>query len=606
MNRGRRAIIGVGVFAALVPAAPAEAQFKKCERGAPVQCADVRVPLDRTGQVAGTVKISALRIPARKGPRSGTVMLLPGGPGQGGLEVLLGALELTERLPTYDFVSFDPRGTGESGLLRCKALKSGRESTAPQRCARELGPRRGYYRSYDTVEDIEAVRAALGSPRLTLLSVSYGARVAGEYVRRHPDAVARQIMDSPSPITGTDPFGRETLTAQPRVLDTVRKGGARSVARLAPRLGRRPLTGRVVTAKGRSRRARATQDDLFEALALGDLDSTLRGQLPAAAGSAVRGDAAPLLRLTNALASASDEDDESISVPVFLATTCSESALPWDTAQPPTKARERQATSVLKGLGRAPFAPFSPLTVVGTSGLIAQCLAWPAVPKPPPLPVGAETSGVPTLVLTGREDTRTPLEQSRTIAATYTGSRLLPIPYAGHSVLGSDSSDCSADAAVAFLRGDAPPARCPARPRTVDDPVVSRFPRTLGSLRGSLRRRSINAGILTVTDVLLNFPAGRKAVGGLRGGRASLRKRTIVLDEYEYISGVRVTGTLRLRGLKVSGQVRIRGGGALRVLQTYRGAQVSSLFGVGRTAKAASVTRWSPPPRRPALPSPRP
>ena len=600
MTRGRPGIVGVGVLAALVFAAPAEAQFKRCQKGERAQCAELRVPLDRAGQVKGTVKISALRLPARKGPRTGTVMLLPGGPGQGALEALLGSIELMVRLPTYDFVAFDPRGTGESSPLRCKALKTGRESTAPQRCARELGLRRGYYRSYDTVEDIEAVRAALGSPRLTLLSTSYGGRVAGEYVRRHPESVARQVMDSPVPVTGADPFGREAPAAQRRVLDTVRRGGARSVARLAARLARRPLRGRVVTAKGGSRRARLSQAGLYEALVGGDLDSILRGQLPSAAASAVRGDPAPLLRLTGA--ASSESEDDGVSVPVFLATTCSESALPWDTATPPTSARERQATAVLRRLGRAPFAPFSPLTVVGTTGLIGQCLAWPAVPKSPPLPPGSETSGVPTLVLQGQEDTRTPLEQSRGIAATYTGSRLLTVPYAGHAVLGSDSSGCSGDAAVAFLRGAAAPARCPARPRPLEDPVVSRFPRTLRSLRGSLRRRSINAGILTVSDVLLNFPAGQKAVGGLRGGRATARKRTIVLDDYEYLSGVRVTGTIRLKGEKVSGQVRIRGGGALTVRQTYRGAQVSTLFGTGRTASAASVTRWSPPPRRPALP----
>ena len=131
----------------------------------------------------------------------------------------------------------------------------------------------------------------------------------------------------------------------------------------------------------------------------------------------------------------------------------------------------------------------------------------------------------------------------------------------------------------------------------------SRFPRSLGSLRGSLRRRSIDAGILTVSDALLNFPVGRKAVGGLRGGRATARRTAITLDDYEYLRGVRVSGTIRLRGGKVSGQVRIRGGGALRVLQTYRGALVSTLFETGRTASAASVTRWSPPPRRPRLQS---
>ena len=199
--RGRWRITAVTVVigALLASAGSAEAQFKRCAKGLEAQCAEIPVPLDRSGRVAGSVKLATVRLLAQKSPRAGTVLLLPGGPGQAGLDGLPAVAQLAARLPNHDFVAFDPRGTGESGRLRCKALARGRRSTAPARCARELGPRRGYYRSYDTAEDIEAIRAALGSPRLTLLSVSYGARVAAEYVRRHPEAVSRQIMDSPSP-----------------------------------------------------------------------------------------------------------------------------------------------------------------------------------------------------------------------------------------------------------------------------------------------------------------------------------------------------------------------------------------------------------------------
>ena len=529
-------------------------------------------------------------------------MLLPGGPGQSGLDSVLATVQLAARLSNHDFVAFDPRGTGESGRLRCKALARGRRATAPERCARELGPRRGYYRSYDTVEDIEAVRAALGSPRLTLLSVSYGARVAGEYVRRHPEAVVRQIMDSPSPLAGTDPFGREALLAQPRVLDALKPGGARAVSRLAARLGKRPLRGRVFTAKGKAKRARASQATLFGTLVDGDLDPVLRGQIPAAATSALRGDGAPLLRLAAAQSSATVTEAD-VSFPLFLATTCSESALPWDTSQPPAPARERQATAELRRLGRAPFAPFSPLTVVGTSGLLGQCLGWPAVPKAPPLPAGTATSQVPTLVLQGAEDTRTPLEQSRGIAATYAGSTLLTIPFAGHSVLGTDPSDCTVDAAVGFLTRGAAPAPCPARPRPLESPVANRFPRTLRSLKGSLRARSTTAGLLTVSDVLVNFPAGVKSIGGLRGGRATGRgdrdppprlpvpegrARDRVDPDRPRANGV---------GPGTDPRRRIPAGPP----DLPRRPRVHASSRPPETASAATVTRWSPPPRRARL-----
>ena len=385
------------------------------------------------------------------------------------------------------------------------------------------------------------------------------------------------------------------------MLDALKPGGARAVARLAARLARRPLRGRVYTPRGRARRARASQATLFGALVDGDLDPILRGQLPAAAASALRGDPAPLLRLARAQSSAAVTESD-VSFPLFLATTCSESALPWDTSQPPAPARERQATAELRRLGRAPFAPFSPSTVVGTSGLLGQCVGWPAVPKAPPLPAGTASSPVPTLVLGGDEDTRTPLEQSRGIAASYAGGRLLTIPYAGHSVLGTDPSGCSVDAAAGFLARGAAPATCPAGPRPLESPVANRFPRTLGSLRGSRRARSIAAGLLTVSDVLVNFPAEVRSIGGLRGGLATGRGRVIRLRGYEYLSGVRVSGRIRVSGRgTVSGRVRTRGGGALRVIQTYRGTRVSTFFETARTASAATVTRWSPPARRAKL-----
>lgn len=47
------------------------------------------------------------------------------------------------------------------------------------------------------VEDAEAVRAALGIPRWTVLGHSYGGRLALRYARRHPERVASVIFESP-------------------------------------------------------------------------------------------------------------------------------------------------------------------------------------------------------------------------------------------------------------------------------------------------------------------------------------------------------------------------------------------------------------------------
>jgi hypothetical protein len=54
------------------------------------------------------------------------------------------------------------------------------------RCAERLGARRGFHRTVDIVEDLEAVREALGVERISLIGVSYGTLVAQSYAARYP------------------------------------------------------------------------------------------------------------------------------------------------------------------------------------------------------------------------------------------------------------------------------------------------------------------------------------------------------------------------------------------------------------------------------------
>jgi len=122
----------VAVVAAVLVPAPAgqAATFKRCEKGKAPRCGVVRVPLDRGGAVKGSVKLAVLRIPARKRPKAGTVMLLAGGPGQGAIEALASSgRPLIAGLPRHEIVAFDQRGTGASGKLGCKALRQAKKKT---------------------------------------------------------------------------------------------------------------------------------------------------------------------------------------------------------------------------------------------------------------------------------------------------------------------------------------------------------------------------------------------------------------------------------------------------------------------------------------------
>ncbi|HMJ03715.1 MAG TPA: alpha/beta fold hydrolase, partial [Conexibacter sp.] len=311
-------------------------------------CGRVVVPLDRSGALAGSVSLRVRALsPARGAAATGTVLALAGGPGQAAVPLLEDfASVLAPGLRTRRLVTFDQRGTGGSGRLRCTAL-SARGSLAEVigRCASELGPRRTTYTTATSVADIESVRAALGVERLILYGASYGTKVALLYAATYPQHVERLVLDSVVPPEGIDPFQRATLASIPRVLRTLcaadcgfTRSAAADVAQLAHRLARSPLRGTAIDGSGRPHRAAIGEPGLLALLLTGDFDRFLRAATPAAVRAALDGDAAPLLRLAarsapDALATSGDSDA------LYAATTCEDGGVPWAPGTPMAQRR---------------------------------------------------------------------------------------------------------------------------------------------------------------------------------------------------------------------------------------------------------------------------
>src|SRR3954469_2428771 len=293
------------VVAALVAAAPANAAltFKRCGRSG-VACARMSVPLDRGGSVPGRVSLFVERIRARRrgGATQPPLVVLAGGPGQSATDAF-GFDGLRVLYPAYwkrDVIIFDQRGTGRSGLLRCRRLERANlfDAGPPAgECARKLGARRTFYTTRDTDDDIDALRQALGAERIALWGTSYGTKVALSYARRYPDRVERLVLDSVAPLDGPDPYYRDSTSAVPRVLRSVcghvcgwTADPVADLHRLVERIGGRggALRGAVVDARGRHRRARLTRVDLFSILLAGDFDPTLRAAFPGMVDAALR------------------------------------------------------------------------------------------------------------------------------------------------------------------------------------------------------------------------------------------------------------------------------------------------------------------------------
>ena len=578
-------------------------------------CATVTVPLDRSGAVPGTVPLFVRRLQPEgaAGPTQHAVVGLAGGPGQAAAPLARSfAISLASALGDRDLLVFDQRGTGRSDPLVCPSLgRSGTEAAVIARCATELGPRRAFHRSVDSVDDLEALRVAGGYAKLTIYGVSYGTKVALDYAARYPQNVERLVLDSVVPPEGPDPLLRASLTASRRMLAELCGNGAcrratpdvtADVSRLAARTT--AARGSYVDGRGRRQRATLRGSTLYSLFQAGDLNPVVRAQLPAAMRSALQRDPTPLLRLAVSVFGApggSQVPEQSSNNAVFLATACEETLLPWDRAAS-LRDRVAQAGRALAAQPASAFAPFTRATVA-TVGLLRLCQGWPNATPAPAAP-GA-LPDVPVLLLNGTADLRTPLEDAQRVAAAFPQGQLVGVPFVGHSVLGSDPSGCAGAAVAGFFNGTGVAPCGAGRPFVAP---IARAPRsvnglgTTGTVRGK-PGRTLTAVLRTADDALLqvlNARVGNGAtrIGGMRRGIILRRGESILLRGVEFVPGVRVSGVLaedRSMRVTVAGRAAARGTVAIdtsRVLTGRLGGKRFRLTPRPGAARAGARRGW--------------
>ncbi len=553
--------------------------FSTCAKRAPVQCGTLTVPLDRADPAKGTLALHVERVPARQS-RRGVLVMLAGGPGQAGTPISPDD-PVAAAVPGYDVVMLDQRGTGR-GALRCAALDSRRSTGSPAevgRCAQQVGPNRAFYTTRDTVLDLEELRSGLGVEAMALGGISYGTYVSQYYAQQFPSRVTHLVLDSvvdPATFDGMDlPF---LQSATPVLRDLCARGRCRGVTpdpvgdlgALVAATATQPLRGRRTTESGRVVRSSlggpGNQGDIPALMGVGDLDPTTRAMWPGAARAARQGDAAPMMRLLTMASSGSAPPPTEISSALFYATACADSALPWTSATP-TADRAALLRARAEALGSGAFAPFSVDVAVG-SGIGDSCRLWPEASVDPlqagPLPA------VPTLLLDGGQDMRTPVASARAVAARSPAAALVVAPGAGHSVLYPYACAQAQmrnllygrPVAVAACNREAPvPTAIPVPPATLGAVAPAGAPGTAGRVARATR--------LTVRDGVLAMGAatgsGLAALPGIRGGLArpgDLLGGTITYSRFSAVGGVRITGTLRFNGSTFQGAIRVDGPGA--------------------------------------------
>ncbi|MBW8846702.1 MAG: alpha/beta hydrolase, partial [Burkholderiales bacterium] len=209
--------------AALVLAAPlacAASPLKPCRiDGIPneLQCGSLQRPLDPARPDGVKIDVHYLVVPAMaRNKQPDAVLLLAGGPGQSAVNVASRVLPRLARLNNRrDLVFVDQRGTGESAPLDCpddsklpltEQLDGAAQMRRLDACRATLETlpygREGGLRFFTTtiaMQDMEAVRQALGVPQWNLIGASYGTRAALEYLRQFPAQVRRTVIDGVAP-----------------------------------------------------------------------------------------------------------------------------------------------------------------------------------------------------------------------------------------------------------------------------------------------------------------------------------------------------------------------------------------------------------------------
>src|SRR6476646_508772 len=166
--------------------------------GISARCGTFVVPEDRAKPTGHTIGLNVVVLPAFSKPaRPDAIANLAGGPGSAATDNAAGRGQQLTSLSTYhDILLVDQRGTGRS---------------------KRHDPDVTQYGTRMAMDDLDAVRTALGYRQLDVIGSSYGATAAQVYLNLHPASVRTLILAAGTAID-VPFFGRYAVNAQ-RALD---------------------------------------------------------------------------------------------------------------------------------------------------------------------------------------------------------------------------------------------------------------------------------------------------------------------------------------------------------------------------------------------------
>jgi pimeloyl-ACP methyl ester carboxylesterase len=168
------------------------------------RCGTLNVPEDRANSAGRQIALKIALIPAiKRKPAPDPLFMLAGGPGQSAVKTFPSMLQSLNNIHEgREIVLVDQRGTGESNPLRCLDPEKDEDLTDAQAierlqtCPNQLDADTRFYTTEIAMQDLDAVRAALGYETINLYGASYGTRAALTYLRMFPERVRTITLDA--------------------------------------------------------------------------------------------------------------------------------------------------------------------------------------------------------------------------------------------------------------------------------------------------------------------------------------------------------------------------------------------------------------------------
>ena len=433
----------------------------------PQQCARLAVPRDWAHSSAGTIELALRRVRATdSGARIGSLLINPGGPGESAVTEFSDLVDTVSKdlRKKFDLVAFDPRGVGASTPVRCvddatieqltsedpvptdpaanSAVIQG-DRTLAAACERTSADLLPFLGTRDVARDMDAIRAAVGDPKLSYLGFSYGTALGAMYADLFPQRVRAMVLDGPvdpaqDPITGAavqaDGF-QSSLSAFLSYCGAHRKtcpypagaAGERALSALLDQIRTHPMP----TSEGRQLEI----GEAYTGVAAALYDRTngwpvLADALKLAEG----GDGTILLRLNDLYTQRDSNGHYSNLLAANNATTCDDHQFPKDLSVYQRAADQADRTSPDFGAANV--------------WSLAVCALWPVTAHDPlRAPTAVQTA--PSLIIGATDDPATPYVQAKALNRELSRSVLLTRKGEGHTSYGV--SDCIRKHADSYL-----------------------------------------------------------------------------------------------------------------------------------------------------------